>query len=277
MNKTMFFIHGAFMTPLHWENWIGFFQAKGFQCLAPAWPYRDKPIEELRKNPPVELATLGIREIIDHYTRIIEELNEPPCLIGHSMGGLVVQILLDRGLGAAGVAITSGPPKGVSPLFYRSVLKSFTGLFTGRWKKVISLSFKEFQYGFVHTLSEPEQRAAYEKYVVPESRRIFWQAALAPVTTLTAVNFNNDHRAPLLLIAAAEDKVTPAVMNRANAKRYHHSNAVTAFQEFTGRTHWITHQPGWEEVADYIVGWLQSVLSDGKPEGVVARSLSKLA
>jgi alpha-beta hydrolase superfamily lysophospholipase len=270
VNKTIVFIHGAFMTPLYWENWVSFFQAKGFQCLAPAWPYRDKPIEELRKNPPVELATLGATAIIDHYAGIIKSLKEPPCLIGHSAGGLAVQLLLDRGLGAAGVAITSGPPKGVSLLFYGSVLKSFTGLLTGRWKKVIHLSFKEFQYAFVHTLPEPEQRAAYEKYVVPETRRLFLQAAFAPFTKITSVNFNNDHRAPLLLIAASEDKVTPAAMNQVNFKRYRHSKAVTAFKEFTGRTHWITVQPGWEEVADYVVAWLQSVLPGPNPTTVSA-------
>ena len=259
MSNTILFIHGAFMTPLYWENFIGFFQERGFQCLAPAWPYRDKPIDDLRKNPPVELATLGGSEIIDYYSSMIRALSEPPILIGHSAGGLCVQMLLDRGLGAAGVAITSGSPKGVSPLFYGSVIKSFKRLLTGGWKKVIRLSFKEFQYTFVHTLPEREQRAAYEKYVVPETRRIFLQVALAPFNSITYVNFNNDRRAPLLLIAASEDKVAPAAMNLVNFKRYQHSKAVTDFKEFAGRTHWITVQERWEEVADYIAHWLKQL------------------
>lgn len=100
MPKTRLFIHGAFMTPRHWDNRIPFFQANGFSGLAPAWPYRDRPIDELRKNPPPELATLGAAAILDHYAAVIKKLPQPPILIGHSAGGLGVQLLLDRGLGA---------------------------------------------------------------------------------------------------------------------------------------------------------------------------------
>ena len=112
--KTIVFIHGMFMTPLCWEHWIERFQAKGYRCVAPPWPGRDKPIETQRKNyPDPELAKLKLSDIVEHLASAIKGLDEKPALIGHSMGGLVVQLLLQRDLAAGGVAIDPAPPMGV--------------------------------------------------------------------------------------------------------------------------------------------------------------------
>ncbi len=261
MTKTIVFIHGAWVTPHCWEKFHAYFEGQGYNCLAPAWPHKDRPIEELRRSPAPEFARLGIAEIVDHYDRIIRGLDQPPLLIGHSFGGLFTQMLLDRGLGAAGVAIDSAPPKGVLPFRYGSTFKANFGILAtpGGWRKVIYQSFKQFQYAFVNTLPEAEQRAVYDQYVVPETGRIFFQAAFALFNNVTTVNFRNSQRAPLLLIAGAADNNVPAAMNRANYQRYKNSSAVTEFKEFAGRCHWIIAQPGWEEVASYIDGWLNKV------------------
>jgi pimeloyl-ACP methyl ester carboxylesterase len=258
MTKTIVFIHGAWVTPLCWEKFIPFFEAKGYTCLAPAWPYKDRSIEDLRRSPAPEFARLGVTEIVDHYDRIIRGLDQPPCLIGHSFGGLFTQLLLDRSLGAAGVAIDSAPPRGVLPFRYSSTLKANLGILVtpGGWRKVLHQSFKEFQYAFVNTLPEADQRAAYDRYVVPETGRIFFQAAFALFNNFTTVNFKNNRRAPLLFVAGAADNNIPAAMNRANYQRYRNSTATTDFKEFAGRCHWIIAQPGWEEVAGHIADWL---------------------
>src|SRR5258706_8870810 len=122
MKPTVVFVHGAWMTPLCWEHIIPLFEAKGYKCLAPAWPYRDRPIDDLRANPDPRLATLTVQVIVDHYAAIIREQETPPILVGHSFGGLFVQMLLDRGLGRCGVALDSAPPKGVFQ-FYPTVLR----------------------------------------------------------------------------------------------------------------------------------------------------------
>jgi pimeloyl-ACP methyl ester carboxylesterase len=260
MSKTIVFVHGAWMTPLSWEKFRGFFAERGYECIAPTWPHKDKPIDELRHNPPAELAGLGVTEIVDHYARIIQTLPESPILIGHSFGGLFVQMLLDRGLGIAGVAIDSAPPKGVLPLEW-SALKSNTGVFLtwGAWNKVVTMSLDEFKYAFVNTLPEAEQLAAYERHVVPETGRVFFQAGLALLDPHSAVevDFKNNKRAPLLMISGAEDHIVPAKMVRSNYEKYQESSASTDFKEFPGRTHWIIAQPGWEEVAGYIAEWLR--------------------
>ena len=259
-SKTIVLVHGAWVTPLCWENFKGYFESRGYTCLAPAWPYKDRSVEELRRNPDPNLGHLGLIEIVDHYDRIIRKLDAPPILVGHSYGGLFVQMLLDRGLGTAGVAINSAPPKGVLP-FYPSVLRANSGVLTtfGGWHKILRQSFKEFQYAFVNALPESEQRAAYDRFVVPETGRIFFQSAFALFNVATQVDFRNCRRAPLLLVAGSADHIVPAAMNRANFSKYKSSSAITEYKEFTGRCHWIIAQPGWEEVADFVAQWLKRV------------------
>jgi pimeloyl-ACP methyl ester carboxylesterase len=262
MAQTIVFIHGAWVTPLCWEQFAGYFRAKGYNCLTPTWPFKDKPIEELRRNPPPGLAGLGVTEIVDHYERAIKASAEPPILIGHSFGGLFVQMLLDRGLGRAGVAIDPAPPKGVLPLQFSAFKANLGILLTWRgWERIVHQSFQTFQYAFVNRVPFEAQKAAYQRHVVLETGRIFFQAGLALLDRKNAVrvNFRNPNRAPLLLIAGEKDHVVPAAMNRSNYAKYRGSGARTDFKEFPGRCHWIIAQEGWEEVAGYVAEWLQQL------------------
>ncbi|MDH2916957.1 MAG: alpha/beta hydrolase [Gallionella sp.] len=249
--KTIVFIHGMYMNSLSWEHWVTHFQTQGYKCHAPDWPGRDKPIEVLRNNhPDPSLGQLTLSQVVEHYTDIIRALDEKPIIIGHSMGGLVVQMLLQRGLAAAAVAIDSAPPMGVFSTKW-SFLKS-------NWAHItpfvaqgspIEMTFERFQYTFVNDYSLAEQRAAYERYVVPESRRV-------PCESLTTrVDFKKPH-APLLFIAGSADHIIPASLNKCNQTKYKSSTSVTDFKEFAGRTHFIVGQKNWEEVADYILAWL---------------------
>ena len=265
MAKKIVFIHGAWVTPLCWEPFRGHFTGLGYDCIAPAWPGKERTVEAIRADPS-PLEGLGIGEIVDHYARIIEQLDQPPILIGHSFGGMFVQILLDRGLGAAGVAIDPAPPRGVliyEPTAFRalaSVLLTWRG-----WRKVVRWSYANFRYAFVHTLPEADARSAYDTQVTPETGRIFFQGGLTAFDgkSPATVNYLNASRAPLLLIAGAQDRIVPPSVNRRNYKRYAGSAAVTDFREFPGRTHWIIAQPGWEEVAAYISEWLVSRTGSG--------------
>lgn len=261
MTRTIVFIHGAWVTGDCWDRFVPFFEAKGYRCLAPSWPGKDRPVEAIRADPSA-LAGLGIGEIVDHYAAIIKGLDEPPILIGHSFGGLFAQILLDRGLGAAGVAIDSAPPRGIwayEPTALRSLMTALTHWRI--WHKVVRWKYSNFRYAFVHTLPEAEARAAYDRYVIPETGRIFFQSAIAMLNgkSPTRVNFSNGTRAPLLLIAGAKDRIVPAVINRRNMKAYAKSAARTDFREFPDRTHWIIAQDGWQEVAEHAATWLSEL------------------
>src|SRR5438552_7071147 len=112
---TVVLVHGLWMTPKCWENWIDRFTARGLKVIAPAWPGIPElgaDLDAFRKDPSAA-KQLSIEAIVERYESVIRGLDAPPIIIGHSFGGLFTQILLDRGLGAAGVAISSAPVKGI--------------------------------------------------------------------------------------------------------------------------------------------------------------------
>ncbi len=253
-SKTIVFIHGMFVTPACWETWTGYYRAKGYRCLAPAWPGRDQPVETLRNNhPDPQLSKLTLEDVVEYYAGIIENLDEKPILIGHSMGGLIVQLLLQRDLAIAGIAIDSAPPLGVITTQW-SFLKSNWPLISPLVSKYepYYMPFEHFQYTFVHTLPLTEQKAAYDTQVVPESR----QVAQGTLSATAKIDFKKAH-APLLLIAGSDDRIVPASLNQTNYQKYRASlPSITDFKEFPGRTHFIIGQQNWAEVADYISSWL---------------------
>lgn len=259
MSKNIVFVHGAWLNSLSWENFIEYFEKKGYNCTAPEWPLKDRPLEELRQSPPPELAQIGVKELTDHYEGIIRPLPEPPILIGHSFGGLIVQQLLDRGLGRAGVGLDAVAPEGVLAVDWTVLKANSSVLFRWmNWEKVLHISFPEFQFSFVNTFPEDEQKKCFDRYVVPESGRIFFQAAFAQLDPQHAlhVNFKNNDRAPLLLTAGEFDHLVPAHVVKSNYQHHKQSAARTDLLEYNGRSHLLGSQDGWEEIAGDISNWL---------------------
>ena len=254
---TIVLIHGLWMTALSWEHWVERYTNRGFTVIARSWPGMDGDIEGLRRDPSV-VEHLGIGEIVEYYEGIIRELARPPIIMGHSFGGAFTQILLDRGLGAAGVAIDSAPVKGLLALPFSSLKSGFPVLKNpANNHKAVMLTPEEFHYAFTNTLSEAESAKVYARYAVPGPGRVLFQGALANFNprAATKVDFGNDDRAPLLVIAGGEDHVSPDAINRATAKHQSRSKAITAYKEFPGRSHYTLGQDGWEEVADYALDW----------------------
>jgi pimeloyl-ACP methyl ester carboxylesterase len=254
--KTVVFIHGMFMTPLCWEHWVERYQSKGLRCIVPPWPGRDKPIETQRKNhPDPELGKLKLRDVVQAMAKVIQGLDAKPVLIGHSMGGLVVQLLLQQDLAVAGVAIDAAPPQGVFTTAWSFLKANFPAInpFVPVTRPV-EMSFEHFQYAFVNTLPQAEQRAAYDRYVVPESRGVPTQS----LTSVARVDFRKSH-APLLITAGEKDHIIPASLNKTNYNRYKASASITDFKQFAGRDHFLISERGWEEVADYCLQWLEKV------------------
>jgi pimeloyl-ACP methyl ester carboxylesterase len=257
MNPSVVLIHGLWMTPRSWEPWVRRFADAGHTAITPAWPGMDAPIEQLRRDTAA-IDHLGVTEIVDHYDAIIRDLAEPPIIMGHSFGGLITQVLLDRGLGAAGVAIDSAPVKGVLSLPLSSVRSSLPALKNpANNHKSVMLSPEEFHYAFTNDLTEEESLAIYERQAVPGPGRVLFQAALANFNphAATRVDFENDDRAPLLIVAGGVDHVSPPSVNRATAKLQRKSEAVTDYKEFPGRSHYLIGEEGWEEIADYALIW----------------------
>src|SRR4051812_23713187 len=170
-------VHGLWLTPRSWEGWKDRFESRGHQVLAPAWPRMQGDVEDLRRDPS-SLNGLGVREISDHYAELIRGLDRPPIIMGHSFGGLVTEMLLDRGFGAAGVALSPAPVKGVLRLPPATLRSAFPVLGNpANRKRTVGLTPKQFHYGFTNTMSGEEAKAAYDRYQVPGSGRVIFQAA----------------------------------------------------------------------------------------------------
>jgi alpha-beta hydrolase superfamily lysophospholipase len=254
---TIVLVHGLWLNPLSWEKWIDRYRSKGYNVLAPAWPGMEGDVEQVRSNTePYE--RLGVQEIADHYERIIRELDKPPIIMGHSFGGLITEILLDRGLGAAGVAISPAPIKGILALPFSSLKVASVALKNpANRHKAVTLTPGEFHYGFTNTLSDNESNAAYKRYAIPGPGRVLFQAAFANFNpnAATRVHTKNGDRAPLLLIGAGQDHTVPASVTRSAFKIQRKSSSPTELKEYPERSHYTFAQDGWEDVADYALEW----------------------
>ncbi|MBX3275343.1 MAG: alpha/beta fold hydrolase [Sandaracinaceae bacterium] len=248
--RRMLFIHGMFLTGRSWAPWVEWFGARGIDAIAPDWPGREGTAAERRASPAPELRALRLRDVVDRFEAIARAEPELPLLVGHSMGGLVVQLLLARGAGAAGVALSSAPPEGVRSFAWSHLVSNAAVLWPG--SAPIEPSIGWWRDAFWHTGAPDDVRAAYDQHVVPESRLV----GRGPLGPEAKIDFARP-RPPLLFVAAAKDRIIPPALNRANAARYRPDAGVTDFVELPERTHYLVGQPGWEEVAERTLDWLR--------------------
>ena len=259
----LMFIHGAWLSARSWETYSDYFGKKGYDVSAPEWPRKQGDVEELRETAD-DSAGLGVTEIIDHYEGLIRGLDTPPVLIGHSYGGLFVELLLDRGLGSAGVAMSPAPPKGILVLPFSTLKAASPALaHPSKWHGVVPLTLEEFTYGFVNTFTPEKAKEAYDRYCVPETGQIFVEAGFANfhLHPPTEVHFKMAERAPLLIVGAGEDHTVPAKLSKAQYTKYERSPARTDYLEFPGRPHLHMVADDWEEVAEAVALWIEGVLT----------------
>lgn len=253
--QTVVFIHGMYLTSSVWQPWEAHFQSLGYKTYSPAWPLHETSvIEQNSAHPKGELAELTLPMVFQHYQEFIEALEEPPILIGHSMGGLIVQQLLAKNIGAAGIAINSAPPQGVISMKLDFLQANWPHLSPfASSSEPSQLTFEQFSFGFVNGEDKDVQEKAFEKYVVPESRAI----GKAALSSDGAVNYEAE-RVPLLIISGGKDNTIPASLNYSNFEEYRDAPALTDYKEFPERNHWTIRQSKWESVARYIQRWIKA-------------------
>ena len=251
---TIVLIHGFWVTPRSWEEWVAYYQDKGYRVLAPAYPGFEVEVEALRADPtPIE--NLTVQGVVDHLTEVIGALERPPILMGHSAGGVFTQLMLDRGYGAVGVVMDSAPTEGV-PVVPLSQLKStFPALRTVGRKKAAGFTFEQWHYAFCNTFPEERSGSCTSATTSPPRCGSCGAAPSPPWSpaTRTPSSTTQRPRAPLLFISGTHDHLMPPSVQRSNAKHYK-SNTVTEVKEFEG-PHLLPSRDDWQEVADYALDW----------------------
>lgn len=254
------FIHGLWLHAESWDNWVQFFQQNGYAASAASWP-GDGPTTEATRQHPEAVAGYGVRAVAEYIAEQIKPLPQKPIAIGHSFGGLLAQNLLGRNLVSAAIAIDPAPIQGVWEL-PPSTLKSSLPVLGNpfNFKRAVSLTEGQFRFGFTNAVSEQEAHELYMKYAMPSPARPLFQAATATLNrnAETKVNTANDSRGPLLLIAGEKDHTVPPVLVKSALRQYHQSKAASELKEFAGRGHSLVIDSGWQEIAEYCLGWLRS-------------------
>lgn len=246
------FVHGLWLVPSSWQNWMDLFAEAGYAPLAPGWPGDPDSVEAARANPQA-LAGVGVAAIADHLAEVIGALGKKPAIIGHSFGGLVTQILAGRGLSFASVAVNPAPFKGVLPLpiaAIRTVLPALRNpLNKGR---AITLSFEQFRYSWANAVEEDEARRLYEEYHVAAPAKPLFQAAMANLnpSAETKADTKSPERGPLLITTGESDHAVPPAMSKAAFKLQSRNPGTTEHAEFSSRGHSLTIDRGWREVAE---------------------------
>jgi non-heme chloroperoxidase len=254
------FIHGLWLHSTSWQPWAELFRSAGYDPVMPEWPGVPDTVAEARAHPESQ-AGIGIDQVIDSHARLVEAMPEPPVLIGHSFGGLVVMSLLDRGLGRAGIAIDPAQIRGVVRTPPAQLASAFPVLRNpANRNRAVSLTPGQFRSAFGNALPEEESARLHERWTIPGPGRPLFQAALANATpksrAATAVDTHKSDRAPLLIISGGVDRTIPDSVSRAAFKMYGKSAAVTEFRQFPDRGHSLTVDSGWPDVARAALNWL---------------------
>ncbi|ATZ26349.1 Alpha/beta hydrolase family protein [Streptomyces lavendulae subsp. lavendulae] len=257
------FIHGLWLHSTSWEGWADVFRDAGYEPVLPEWPGVPPTVAEARLRGD-DQAGVGLTEIADAHARVIRELDAPPVLVGHSVGGFIAQHLLGEGLGAAAVAICPGQIRGVKAIGPAQARSTFAFLSNpANTRRAVSLSPEQFRYAFANAVPEHESDELYEKWTIPSPARPLFQLALGNFTphSPARVDTANRTRGPLLLLSGKLDHTVPDILTRATLKRYRHSAAITEYRRFDDRGHSLIVDHGWPELADASLTWLRRTTS----------------
>ena len=253
------FVHGLWLLPTSWDRWASMFEEAGYTALMPAWPDDPATVTEANANPDV-FAHKTVGQVADHVDAVVRGLNSKPAIIGHSFGGLLVQILAGRGLSAATVAIDPAPFRGVLPLPISALRVANTVLHNPlNWNRAVPLTYEQFRFGFANAVSEEEATELYERFAVPASGAPLFQSATANLNPWTEAKADTENpgRGPLLISSGEKDNTVPWAIANASFHQQQKNPGVTEIVEMPNRGHALVIDSGWREVADTALAFIR--------------------
>ncbi|MEQ8281988.1 MAG: alpha/beta hydrolase [Parvibaculum sp.] len=250
--RTVMLVHGMWSRPHVWDNFRTFFEARGYRVVVPALRHRAEP----GADPHPELGVTSIADYADDLAAEIRNLGHKPVIIGHSMGGLLAQILAARDLVHAAVCLASAHCAGYmsfdpGPLwiFRKQTLSSRF------WERPQLPSLDTMSYGVLNGLPPAERDAVYGT-LVPESGRAFFEIAYWFFDRRRATTVNPaDVSCPLLMLTGVDDRLTPAHMTKRVVEGY---AGRAMLETLPGHAHWLPAEPGWERIAERTAAFFEA-------------------
>ena len=245
-------IHGMFCKGAVWQNYVDYFSDNGYTCLKPTLRWHDIDPGE---KPDARLGTTSILDYVDDISRVVDALYDPPILMGHSMGGLIAQLLATQGRCKALVLLNPAPPAGIWSVFNKDMRKAFrrSRWKWGFWRKPFRITYKEASKAIFNTLPPERQRELYDALVFESGRVVseigLWFLDKKKATRVDASKITS----PTLIVGSANDKITPIVITKKIVKKY---KRIVTYKEFEGHSHWALGESGWEDIAEYVNSWL---------------------
>jgi pimeloyl-ACP methyl ester carboxylesterase len=251
MTCPIVFVHGAFCGGWAFDRFRAPFEAAGYETHAPSMPHHE------RGGDMERLAQCGVKDFADAIAHYARDLGAPPVLVGHSLGGLVVQLAAMRTDVAGLILIGPSAPWGVGATTLDEHANAFGVAMLGDyWRRPIAPDYPIARRTTLDRLSREDARKAFARFV-PESGRavaetVHWwadptMAAAAPIYRISA---------PVLGLAGGKDRVNPSTTVRRIINRF--PNAQGDFREFPQMSHWLIGEPEWEDVAKTALAWLNA-------------------
>jgi pimeloyl-ACP methyl ester carboxylesterase len=250
-------IHGAFCGAWAFDDFRKPFEA-AYTVHAPTLRLHDHG-----RTPPRELGKVSLLDYAADLEKLIAGLDETPILVGHSMGGLLAQMLAAKGLAKACVLLAPSAPWGTLPSTIFEIASAQTLLFSGGDYRgsVIPPSYPIAAAHSLDRLDEATRSAVYAKFVPESGQATFeimnWSFDLRRAGQVRA----SDVTCPALCLVGSGDKINPPSTVSRIAARYHGRGR---FEEIKGHSHWLIGEPGWEKLAARSMAWLETVLSPEK-------------
>jgi pimeloyl-ACP methyl ester carboxylesterase len=246
------FVHGLWLLPSSWDRWAAHFEQAGYVALTPGWPDDPETVAEGKAHPEI-FANKSIAQVADHFEAIARGLKRRPAVVGHSFGGLLAQMMAGRGCSAATVSISPAPFRGVLPLPFSALKSAFPVLGNpANRARGVPLTFDQFRFGFANAVDEAEAHELYDQFCVPAAGKPLFQSATANLNPWTEAKVDSHaaDRGPLLVVAGEKDHtVPPAICKASFDLQLKDNTGVTEYAEMPGRSHALTIDHGWKEVA----------------------------
>ena len=248
-------IHGMWGGSWCWDNYKSFFEEKDYKCVTTTLRHHDiNPMAP----PDSMLGTTSLLDYVNDLEQEILQLGTKPIVMGHSMGGLLAQILGSRDLAKALVLLTPAAPSGILSI-RPTVLKCFWNIFNkwDFWETANHQNFNEAVYSLLHLMPTDQQKTIFDKFVYESGR----------AATEIGFSFLDPHKTasvdatkvkcPVLVIAGSEDRITPATVVEKIAIKY---GPLSTYKCFEDHAHWVIGEPEWQEIAGFVSTWLDDVL-----------------